>query len=182
MHWFRSWAPVQYGAALLFVLAALAVSLALHTTLGKTALFVFFAAVVLASRVGGWRPGLLALVASAAAIDFFFMPPIHSLGLGPDDAIVLIIFVLLALLVSYLDAARRNAEGQREESLRQLQDALARIEQLRRLLPSCGECKQVVDDRRYWEQLEAHVKKTRTEWLCPECLARLYPDRGGHVG
>ena len=70
----------------------------------------FTAAVLFSALYGGLRPALLATVLSAVASAFFFLPPAHSLSIGPDDALRLAVFTAVAVVVSSVAAARRRAE------------------------------------------------------------------------
>jgi PAS domain S-box-containing protein len=76
--------------------------------------------------------------------------------------------------------ARREAEKEREELVKVLQEALAEVKRLSGLLPICASCKKVRDDKGYWEQVETYIeKRTEAEFshsICPECEKRLYPD------
>lgn len=55
-----------------------------------------------------------------------------------------------------------------------------RIETLRGIVPICSFCKQIRDDRGYWNQVEAYVSKyTDAEFshgICPECKKKHYPE------
>ncbi len=79
-------------------------------------------------------------------------------------------------------SARKQAEREREELVRQLQDALARIKTLRGLLPICASCKKVRDDQGYWKQIESYIREhSEAEFshsMCPECMERWYGDLG----
>ena len=48
------------------------------------------------------------------------------------------------------------------------------------LLPICSSCKKIRDDKGYWTQIEQYISthsNTRfSHGLCPECMAKLYPD------
>ena len=61
--------------------------------------------------------------------------------------------------------------------VRDLQEALARVKQLRGLLPICSYCKRIRDDRNYWQQLETYVSEHSdavfTHGLCPECYEKI---------
>jgi signal transduction histidine kinase len=59
---------------------------------------------------GGLGPGLLATGLSALALDFFFVHPIFALGTELADGVRLAVFVLVAVLISSLNAARRRLE------------------------------------------------------------------------
>jgi signal transduction histidine kinase len=63
-----------------------------------------------AALYGGLWPALLATVLSAVASAFFFLPPTHSLNIGPDDAMRLFVFAAVGVVVSSVAAARRRAE------------------------------------------------------------------------
>ncbi|MBN1836627.1 MAG: PAS domain-containing protein, partial [Spirochaetales bacterium] len=76
--------------------------------------------------------------------------------------------------------ARKRAEAEREHLIAQLQQALADIKSLRGLLPICASCKKIRDDKGYWRNLEhylaEHSEAQFSHGLCPECMARLYPE------
>jgi signal transduction histidine kinase len=99
-----------------YVLSVGAVGLALVMTafvvpLIEAPYFLFFAAVVVSAWAGGLGPGLATTALSVLAIDFFFLPPIYSLGTGLADGIRLTAFVLVAVLVSSLQEHRRRLEN-----------------------------------------------------------------------
>lgn len=82
-------------------------------------------------------------------------------------------------LIDYI-AALKQAEEEKERLIRDLQDALAKVKTLRGLLPICYSCKQIRDDKGYWNQLETYVRDHSeaefTHGICPACAERLYPD------
>jgi CheY-like chemotaxis protein len=57
--------------------------------------------------------------------------------------------------------------------LRRSQEALALVKQLQGLLPICGYCKKIRDDRNAWQQLEdyisAHSEARFSHGVCPRC-------------
>jgi FixJ family two-component response regulator len=75
---------------------------------------------------------------------------------------------------------RKRAEEERERLISQLQEALANIKTLRGLLPICSSCKKIRDDTGYWNQIETyihiHTEADFSHGLCPDCIARLYPE------
>ncbi len=75
---------------------------------------------------------------------------------------------------------RRRTEHEKERLLVDLQAALANVKRLQGLLPICASCKKIRDDRGYWHQVEQYVQDhAEVEFshdICPECMARLYPD------
>ena len=54
------------------------------------------------------------------------------------------------------------------------------MRQLQGLLPICMRCKMIRDDEATWHQLEAYIERrcdaSFTHSLCPDCLARHYPE------
>lgn len=75
---------------------------------------------------------------------------------------------------------RQKLYDQKEELIRELQDALAKVKTLSGFLPICSSCKKIRDDKGYWQQLEAYLgKHSGTEFshsVCPECMKKLYPE------
>jgi len=54
------------------------------------------------------------------------------------------------------------------------------LKQLKGIIPICSNCKQIRDDKGAWNMLEAYIS-THSEadfshGICPECIAKLYPD------
>jgi CheY-like chemotaxis protein len=62
------------------------------------------------------------------------------------------------------------------ERVRELEEALAQVSQLRALLPICAYCKKIRNDRDYWEQIETYVMKHSgarfSHGICPECFTK----------
>jgi hypothetical protein len=81
---------------------------------------------------------------------------------------------------------RKLFEKEREELIRQLEEALAEKDRLLKenkilmgLLPICAECKKIRDENGKWWPVEAYIaSRTEAEFthtICPECLEKLYP-------
>jgi hypothetical protein len=77
---------------------------------------------------------------------------------------------------------RKEAEQERNLLIPELDNALADAQLLRSLLPICGACKKIRDDRGYWSQVEIYIEaklNTKlTHGLCPECARDLYRSTG----
>src|SRR5204863_8169025 len=60
-----------------------------------------------------------------------------------------------------------------DDRVRELEEALTRVKQLKGLLPICSYCKKVRDDRNYWQQVETYIEGHSdaqfTHGICPEC-------------
>jgi C4-dicarboxylate-specific signal transduction histidine kinase len=86
----------------------------------------FYAAIVVSAWFGGMGPGLLAVLLSALSIDYYFVEPYHTLGLGPKHITFLVVFGVLAMLTSWMSSKRRKTE----EALKQARDELeTRVEE-----------------------------------------------------
>ena len=59
------------------------------------------------------------------------------------------------------------------DRVRELGDALSRVRVLSGLLPMCGFCKKIRNDRDYWQQVEDYLARHSdvkfTHGICPEC-------------
>lgn len=75
---------------------------------------------------------------------------------------------------------RRQIETQRNQLVKDLQEAAAKIKVLRGMLPICTFCKKIRDDNGYWEQLESyisvHSEAEFSHGICPVCLKAHYPE------
>ncbi len=75
---------------------------------------------------------------------------------------------------------RKKAEAEREKLIAELKSALADVKLLSGLVPICSNCKKIRDDQGYWTQVEAFIQTRSdarfTHSICPDCLAKLYPD------
>ncbi|MCA9732005.1 MAG: PAS domain S-box protein [Deferribacteres bacterium] len=75
---------------------------------------------------------------------------------------------------------RKQAEKELQKSLQELSIAFSEIKTLRGIVPICSRCKNIRDDKGYWNKVEAYISKhTEARFshsICPECMATLYPD------
>ena len=73
---------------------------------------------------------------------------------------------------------RRRIEQERENLIEKLEQALAEIKTLRRILPICATCKKIRDDTGYWNQIETYMRTHSevefTHGICPECEGKFY--------
>ncbi len=75
---------------------------------------------------------------------------------------------------------RKQAEEERERLITELQKALSEVKKLSGLLPICASCKNIRDDKGYWNQIESYIRDhSEAEFshgLCPDCAKKLYPE------
>ena len=115
----------SYGIAVLSVASALLISRLPAVHLRDAPVSLFLCGVILTAWFGGVGPGLLATALSALAFNYYFLPPIYSLGPKPEEIPRLVIFTVSALFVGSLSAAERSAI----ESLRRTRDDLRKTVQ-----------------------------------------------------
>jgi len=110
----------RFGVAFAWVAAALGLSLVLQRMFPYPFLFLFFAAVMASAWFGGTGPGIFAVVLSTLAVDYYFVPPLHSLEINATDIAYFVAFILCALAASWVSSTKRISE----EELREARDHL----------------------------------------------------------
>src|SRR5215472_5753205 len=110
----------RYAAAFLSVLAALLITLGAKSLFSTTSYGLFLCAVMFSAWRGGLLPGLVATLLSVLALDYYFIPPFLSLDLTSNELIHLVVFVVVALFITYLNSKQVRTE----EALRNSRDDL----------------------------------------------------------
>jgi PAS domain S-box-containing protein len=107
-----------YALAFLSVASALVLRVAVDPYLVGVEYITFFPAVIITTLISGFRAGLLCVILSAAATNFFVLPPRLSFYVEhPGEALALLLFTLTTLSTVTLIAGMRFAiEGYRELS------------------------------------------------------------------
>jgi len=109
----------SYFVAVIVVWLAVLITLCLGPALKHTLTF-FFCAVMVSSWYGGLWPGLLTAFLSLLALDYYFIPPLYSLGLTMAELPDVLAFSATALFISWLNSDQRKVKS----SLRQARDEL----------------------------------------------------------
>jgi PAS domain S-box-containing protein len=126
-----------YGVAVLTVVVALLLTLLLQPLMGQLVFPFFYAAVAISAWYGGMVPGLLAAILSAFVTDFFFLEPLHSLGVASTSLLVRLgVFLLVTFLISSLNSELHTTKQRLETSLLKLQASEKRY---RRLIDTANE-------------------------------------------
>jgi PAS domain S-box-containing protein len=118
--WRKPPAIWSYGIAVLSVAGALIISRQPAFHLQSAPASLFLCAVVFSAWLGGVGPGLLAIILACLAFDYYFLDPIHSFAMKPEEIPRFVIFAASSLLAGSLSAAQRSAT----ESLRRARDYL----------------------------------------------------------
>ncbi|HEY9637096.1 MAG TPA: PAS domain S-box protein [Coleofasciculaceae cyanobacterium] len=115
----RSWL-LSYSLAILTVILAVLLTLQLWSLLHSTPTLLFFACVMFSSWYGGLGPGLVATVLSVFSLDYFLLPPVFALSYASADILRLSVFIVIALLTSWLNARRIQVEEELRETEKRL--------------------------------------------------------------
>jgi two-component system, OmpR family, sensor histidine kinase KdpD len=111
----RRIAGLVAAAITLTVLTVVCAALRSHLSLGTEG-SLFLLAVIVTSLVGGFYPALAAAVAGSLLLNYYFVPPLHTLTIAqPANIVAVAIFLLTAVLVSQVVdvAAKRSAQAAR---------------------------------------------------------------------
>ena len=85
-------------------------------------------------------------------------------------------FVIVTYLISWL----KLEIEERARFILELQKALNEVKTLSGLLPMCAWCKNVRDDKGYWQKVEDYIAKHSdaefTHGICPDCLKKTSPE------
>ncbi|HSY73874.1 MAG TPA: PAS domain-containing protein, partial [Dongiaceae bacterium] len=75
---------------------------------------------------------------------------------------------------------RRQSEIEREKLVFELQEALAQVKTLSGLIPICAWCKNIRNDKGYWQNVEQYVRShtdaTFSHGICPDCTTKFHGD------
>ncbi len=112
---------LHFGLAVAMVGAALVLTRVLQSSVAITGYIFFYAAVVAASWFGGRWPGVLAVVLSTLAVEYYFMPPIHSFAVRRESLPVFIEFAASSVVISWFSSWRKAAEAALTRARNELQ-------------------------------------------------------------
>jgi len=90
------------------------------------------------------------------------------------------LLTLAAGLASLHQLRVRGHKRREKELAERVNEAVGHIKMLRGMLPVCASCKKIRDDKGYWNQMETYIAQNSeadfSHGICPECIARLYPE------
>ncbi|MFZ1940200.1 MAG: PAS domain S-box protein [Terracidiphilus sp.] len=111
--------PVSLGLAVLL-------SELIHPLIPHCEPYIFLAAVALSAWFGGRAAGLIAAFLALYVFDYFFLPPLFTLGISREALPYVIPFGLGALVAAWMSSTRSQSRKAAEE-LRQSEDKFRRI-------------------------------------------------------
>lgn len=75
---------------------------------------------------------------------------------------------------------RKEREIEREKLIADLKAALGEVKTLSGMLPMCTSCKQIRDDKGYWNQIETYIKNhtdaSFSHGYCPKCALKYFEE------
>ncbi|MDZ8138048.1 MAG: PAS domain-containing protein [Nostoc sp. DedQUE04] len=90
-----------YGVAIGSTAIALLLSLWLEPLISRTIGAFFYIAIIVSTSYGGFKPGIVTVVLSTLAIDYYLIPPRYQLAINqPGDILRLGLFLLVASIVN----------------------------------------------------------------------------------
>jgi C4-dicarboxylate-specific signal transduction histidine kinase len=149
---------LRYGLAIALVAAALLLSLLLRVPFGNPFWFFFPVAVIGGTWFGGRGPGWVAVGLSTVAVLYYFIPPVDSFAVKPQDVPFFLTFVACEAVANWLFSWRKEVE----DSLRSSRDELEiRVAERTAELRNANDAllNQIAEQRRTEEALQ----RTRTE-------------------
>jgi signal transduction histidine kinase len=117
----------QYGASVLAFGAALLLTHLLWPLIEPASTPFFFAAVMLAAFYGGLGPAILVTALSTWAIDYFFIVPPHTLEFTVSNLVRAGVFMLVAIIISWLNATRKKLMDDLSERNREREALMTQI-------------------------------------------------------
>ena len=100
----------RYGLAVVLAAVALSIRGALPVPHGTSIYQLPLAAVLLSAWFGGRGPGLVALLICAAGTLYWFIPPVHSLGIEAEHVLGFGLFIAVGCVLTELSSRQRRAE------------------------------------------------------------------------
>ncbi|MGA9378849.1 MAG: PAS domain S-box protein, partial [Phormidium sp.] len=105
---------------------ALLLTLWLASLMTLTSSAFFFIAIIVTTWYGGIRPGIVSVVLSVLAINYFLITPINHISIAdPDYLVRLALFTLIALIINLLSGNLKESKRKVEQLSRKLQQESA---------------------------------------------------------
>ena len=88
--------------------------------------------------------------------------------------------MILSALLGLFWGKIKQTDKEKSAAIIELQKALDEVKILSGFLPICASCKNIRDDKGYWNQIEAYISEhSEAEFshgICPGCAKKLYPE------
>jgi PAS domain S-box-containing protein len=149
----------RYGFALLSIMLALFITALLLPAEQRDTFILLLAAVALSSLYGGLGPGLFATLLGALGSSYFLLAPTRSLQVyRPEDTVRLVLYLLTALLISFLASRHKMSQAKLQEAITALRESETQLRLITNGLPAL--IAYVDKERRY-----QFVNQTYSSWF-----------------
>lgn len=126
------------------------------------------------------KPPLLIVRYAKYALAFVCLLIMISLIMGIRLLVVRRRNKRLVEMTKELDCKVKERTRQLEMEKTKLEETLTQVKTLQGLLPICASCKNIRDDKGYWNQIEGYISKHTdavfSHGICPDCAKKLYPE------
>lgn len=127
--------------------------------------------------------GIMVFGKPAGIIEVCYLAPMPDLDEAPflkeEQSLINAIAERLGKTIE-----RKQIAQEKENLILELKSALSEVKTLSGLLPICSSCKNIRNDRGYWEKIEGyigtHSNALFSHGICPDCASKLYPEIFDH--
>lgn len=131
IHWISHNRAFAYGIAIAASAAAVVLRILLDPYLTGVQFITFFPVIILASYLGGWRPGMFAASICGLAGWYLFLPPLYSLKtLTPAAEATLLFYFATAAAIAFFVGSVREAVLAEHRAAAALREEQARTQML----------------------------------------------------
>jgi PAS domain S-box-containing protein len=169
----------RYGLAAGSSVLAIVLTVRLGDLRHQTPYLLSFGAVMLASWLGGFGPGILATAITALGVAYYVREPIHRLALKDGEtALTAIFFVAVAIAISWLNAARRRAEEDQTRLLARERASRAEVDAAEARSRFLAEASEILAATLDYREAPAQVVRLVVPSLADWCVVDLLGDDG----
>jgi PAS domain S-box-containing protein len=104
-----------------FLTLAVLASELIHSVSPGAVEYVFLACVIAAAWIGGRGPGLITAGVAPFVLDYYFLLPLHTIGISAEARPYVVPFLLAGLAAAWVSSARSEASDARAAQLRDYQ-------------------------------------------------------------
>src|SRR5690606_26457870 len=105
-----------YLVASALVAVAIGFTILIHEIISGSRFLLSVGAVALSTWYGGGRLGVFSALVAAAGVNYFLLTPVGSLKADPRSLMSIAIFLVVALLIAWIEARRRTSERELREA------------------------------------------------------------------
>ena len=152
-----------YGIVVLSVIAVAIISLLPSFHLQTAPASLFLCAILFGAWLGGAGPGLLATALSAIIFYYYFLPPVHSFAVKPEEIPRFVVFLVAAVFVWSLSAAQKSATESLQRTRDDLKETVQDLQKINEALQAESQERKRAEEALRQAQTDlAHVNRVTT--------------------